>query len=395
MAWRWPSGKGILRHSLVIRRHTEHAIDRITDCLPMRAGYFKLIAELVGTTPMRRQALLEGTGIAADAIPDEITAGQQLQQLRNAHRLMPAGWGLAVGAQLRSETHGSVGFGAVSAPTLGAALALVERFVSVRNPNFGSASERRGGDYRLVFKPRFELLEEERLPLVETYFLSVQAIAEAVLVHRLERGHIEIIGRPAHARLYRDYFHVEVRFDAEQDALCLPLELLDQRSPLTDADMYESSVRSLEQLAERLSGERFVAARVADLIASSSDSGLPMEAAAKLLGVSPRTLIRRLHDSGTSYRELRDGHRRRRASTLLETTTLTMAEIATRLGYEDPSNFARACHRWFGCAPGAMRERLGDAKAGDAIAASDFRERSDALDQRGKSSVIAKAPDLK
>jgi AraC-like DNA-binding protein len=211
-----------------------------------------------------------------------------------------------------------------------------------------------------------------------------------VLAHRLERGHIEIIGRPAHARLYRDYFHVEVRFDAEQDALCLPLELLDRRSPLADADMYESSIRRLEQLAERLSGPRFVAARVTDLIASSSDSGLPMEATAKLLAVSPRTLMRRLHDSGTSYRELRDGHRRRRAHTLLETTTLTMAEIAARLGYEDPSNFARACHRWFECAPGAVRERLGGSKAGDAATASDFPERADALGQRRKSSVTAK-----
>lgn len=336
-------------------------MNRITDRLPMQAGYFKLITELVGTTPLRRRALLEGTGIDPDApesMPAEITAGQQLRQVRNAHRLMPAGWGLAVGARFLAETHGPLGFGAVSAPTLGAALNLVERFTSVRNPNFASVSERRDEEHRLVFRPRFELLEEERLPLVETYFLSVQAIAEAVLARRLDRGRVEIIGRPAHWRLYRDYFHMEVRFEAEQDALTLPIELLARLSPLADREMFEASVRRLEQLEERLSGDGLVAARVVDLLASSSDAGLAMKAVAKRLGVSPRTLFRRLDDSGVSYRELRDAHRRRRAEALLTTTALTMGEIAARLGYEDASNFARACHRWFGCAPGAYRNRL-------------------------------------
>jgi AraC-like DNA-binding protein len=62
---------------------------------------------------------------------------------------------------------------------------------------------------------------------------------------------------------------------------------------------------------------------------------------------SKRTLIRRLGEAGTTYRELRDAHRRKLA-----------AEIAYRLGYEDASNFGKACHRWFGRSPGSLRKRL-------------------------------------
>lgn len=73
------------------------------------------------------------------------------------------------------------------------------------------------------------------------------------------------------------------------------------------------------------------------------------------LGMSPRTLIRRLQESGASYRGLVDRHRRRRAEALLREGSQSVAEIGYRLGYEDAANFARACRRWFGAAPSALR----------------------------------------
>ena len=221
----------------------------------MPSSYLKLLFNLIGTTPARRQALLEGTGITVetfDRLGDVLTLGQQLRQLRNVNRLMPAGWGLAVGARLQPSTQGALGFGAVSAPTLGAALELVERYAHVRNPSFDAVGHREGERYRLALRARCELLEEERVPLRETSLLSFQAIIESVLSRELDRGHVEIAGRPGHAALYRDYFHVGVRFDAGEDAFVIPVDWLDRRSPLADPEMFESSARKLEELAERL-----------------------------------------------------------------------------------------------------------------------------------------------
>jgi AraC-like DNA-binding protein len=336
-------------------------MERSTDTLPMPASYVKLIFDLVGTTPARRRALLEGTGITVETIDelgDEVTLGQRLRQLRNANRIMPAGWGLTVGAHLQPSTHGALGFGAVSAPTLGAAVRLVERFTHVRNPSFDAFGSRRGDEYRIVFRARCELLDEERVPLLENMLMSVQAILESVLTRDLDRGHVEIVGRPDHASLYRDHFHVAVRFNAHQNAFVIPADWLGRRSPLADPEMYESSRRKLEEQADRLRGDRFVASRIVWLLAAGSDAGLPIEAAAKRLGLSPRTLIRRLSESGITYRQLHDGHRRQRAETLLSHSKLTLAEIAGRLGYEDTSNFSRACRRWFGRTPGAVRRQL-------------------------------------
>jgi AraC-like DNA-binding protein len=71
--------------------------------------------------------------------------------------------------------------------------------------------------------------------------------------------------------------------------------------------------------------------------------------------MSPRTLVRRLGRRNTSYRKLLDAHRRARATELLSQVQLTVAEIADRLGYDEPTNFARACRRWFGVSPRSYR----------------------------------------
>lgn len=49
---------------------------------------------------------------------------------------------------------------------------------------------------------------------------------------------------------------------------------------------------------------------------------------------------------------------------LLRAGSLTVAELAYRLGYEDSANFSRACRRWFGSAPGGLRQKRVNPTAG-------------------------------
>jgi AraC-like DNA-binding protein len=324
----------------------------------MPAAYFKLALDLIGTTRARRQMLLDGTGLTVETLGDELTLGQQLRQVRNVNRMLPAGWGLAIGAHFLASTHGPLGFGAVSAPDLGAAVGLIERFSHVRNPSIEVRVRREGADLRLVLLPRCELLEEERLPLFENFLLSVQALLESVLGRELDCGRVEIAGRAAYPSLYRDHFHPEVRFDTGENALVIPASWVNRPSPFSDPGMHAACLRKLEEMEARLLGHSFAAARVAGLLVSGGDAGLPIELAAKSLGYSPRTLIRRLRESDITYRELRDAHRQRRAEILLRDSELTASEIAARLGYEEPSNFARACRRWFKSTPRKIRISL-------------------------------------
>src|SRR5262245_27242264 len=228
---------------------------RASDDLPMPSAYFKFVLEQLGTTRALREAILEGTGVDpanVASLGEEITVGQQLRQSRNVNAVAPPGWGLALGARLETVSHGVLGFGAVSAPTLRDTLDLLVRFGHVRDPCFGFHLRKVAREVRIEIQERIDLLEEERVPEIETFLLSLQSLVESILGRKLEGAKVEVAARPAHADLYRRYFSGTVSFGADVSALVVPESWLDHPSPFADLALYRASVLKLEAMAERL-----------------------------------------------------------------------------------------------------------------------------------------------
>jgi AraC-like DNA-binding protein len=90
-----------------------------------------------------------------------------------------------------------------------------------------------------------------------------------------------------------------------------------------------------------------VAAR---LRAGAGDAG-DIEAIARKMGVSRRTLQRRLADAGTSFRDAVDAARREVALAELARGASSMTDLAFLLGFSEHSAFARAFRRWTGKSP--------------------------------------------
>ncbi|WP_244475994.1 AraC family transcriptional regulator [Methylobacterium sp. Leaf93] len=99
-----------------------------------------------------------------------------------------------------------------------------------------------------------------------------------------------------------------------------------------------------------------LAACVAHLIELDLDEARPsIDGVARRLGLSRRTLQRRLDDLGTRYSDIRDRIMAQRAKTLLTGETLSIARIACELGYADTSHFTRAFLEWTGTTPSRWR----------------------------------------
>jgi AraC-like DNA-binding protein len=116
-------------------------------------------------------------------------------------------------------------------------------------------------------------------------------------------------------------------------------------------------------LQERLAalGNDSIALRVSEEIIRRLHKGEPRrEDIAATLALTDRTLQRRLQSESTSFQKLLDETRRELARKYLVDARYSLGEIAHMLGFGDPSNFFRACRRWFGCAPGKYREQLGE-----------------------------------
>lgn len=107
--------------------------------------------------------------------------------------------------------------------------------------------------------------------------------------------------------------------------------------------------------------ERLVSHRVRQHLNIRLAGGIKIDAVAKALLMSPRTLARRLDEEGTSFQVIKDELRRDVAIHLLAQTSLPPAEVGARTGFEDPTTFYRAFKRWTGCSPGVYRQARGKA----------------------------------
>ena len=82
-----------------------------------------------------------------------------------------------------------------------------------------------------------------------------------------------------------------------------------------------------------------------------------LETVAEALGMPAATLRRRLWEEDSSFQAIKDTIRRDVAIRDLETSALSVQEIAERLGFSEPSAFHRAFKKWTGVAPGEYRRR--------------------------------------
>jgi AraC-like DNA-binding protein len=327
----------------------------------MPSAYCSVILKGHAASEPARAALLKGTGISTADLTtgNDITLGQQLRQIHNAERLLHPGWSLETGVNLNAATHGPNGVAIVCAPSLRIGLQTLTRFAHLRAPHFrfrGLVSA--NGEARIVAEDCVALKAAERRPLLDLVMLSTQAVIEAQLGRPMYEGRFEFpYPAPEHARRYADFFHAPVRFGREEAAVVFPTTWLSLESSLADPAVHVVALEHVRMRASRLRDSWMLIARVEQILAQRG-ARLGMRQVARLLGMSDRTLTRRLAGEGTSFQVLLDNSLKSQAAELLQDDALTAAEVAYVLGYEDPANFGRAFRRWFGTSPRKFRSRL-------------------------------------
>lgn len=104
--------------------------------------------------------------------------------------------------------------------------------------------------------------------------------------------------------------------------------------------------------------------RVRSALLEALPSGLvAMDAIARKLVVSKRTLQRRLEAEGTSYMDIVRQTREALARHYLQNTGLPISEIAFLLGFGEPSSFYRAFRDWTGQSPDHLRRHTSSRQA--------------------------------
>ena len=150
---------------------------------------------------------------------------------------------------------------------------------------------------------------------------------------------------------------MEVEFGADRDEFALNLDA--RELPLIHADPYLNDLllKSCETaLADRRSDTSQLRTRVENAISTMLPHGrVLVEDVARSLGMSKRTLARRLSDEGLNFTEILQQLRRDLAVRYLDDRKLHVSKIAWLLGFHEVSAFTHACKRWTGKTPREMR----------------------------------------
>ena len=181
------------------------------------------------------------------------------------------------------------------------------------------------------------------------------------LIPSTGRGFVEL--QLSQARIgplagYREVFQCPVDFEQAFSGVLLANAQLDAPLPQANAQLAQAHQQQAAARLAALSRQDGLEQTLRMWIASQLQGQAPARAqAARALGLSERTLARRMRAEGLSYSALLDGVRRDAALQAVAQTTRALSDIALALGYAEPSVFTRAFRRWTGATPGHWRSR--------------------------------------
>lgn len=263
---------------------------------------------------------------------------------------------LRVGASMRCDDYGAFGLAWKSAPTLRDSFQRAERYARVlTNVAFYEVEETEDDVWFHLHRHG-----ERRLGLRlsnEATLASVAAISREIAPAPLTFEGVYLKhDAPASTDAHERYFGCPIHFRAGRDALRLSVETSRHPNRLGDPAISAFFDAHLEGELSRVGEEAPLEHQVRIRIAQALSQGGPrITDIAAGMGVSPRSLQRRLAERGYAFQTLVDEARRDLAEQLLGGTDYPLAEVAFLTGFSEQSAFNRAFKRWAGQTPRAFR----------------------------------------
>jgi AraC-like DNA-binding protein len=312
-------------------------------------GSFVLhLARLVVERGGSETALFQGLPVCTEDLVDPamtvpVSTGIVVAERARAMTGEP-GIGVLLGFQTYGPEHGYLGFAAMSAATLRDAVEVVCRYSSIRSTAFVFTLETRGPRAAMVVAERADFGSARDVVML-SLLIGVWH-ATAVNLGREQPGTVIelMLPEPSYYHRFRDR-RPEVRFGCSVHQLVFDASLLDARLATADPPSFRLARAECERMLQSISEHSRLVDQVARLALRAEGGSRSLEEVAAVLEVSPRTLRRHLTSHGTSFAAVRDDERRRRAA-LMRQSGLSIAKIASHLGYATAGNFVRASRRW-------------------------------------------------
>tara|TARA_R110002073_G_scaffold293838_3_gene459464 strand:+ start:3298 stop:4293 length:996 start_codon:yes stop_codon:yes gene_type:complete len=305
--------------------------------------------------------LVEGLGLNPDGPIDPAQMVSSIEYYRFFAELEardPEGLHLPlrIGASMQTDEYGAFGLVWKSAPDLRGSYNRAERYARVLSSvELYKLEATDNGAYFKLLKEGdgsrgMQLSNEATIAAVCAISGQVSTVdfrPDAVFFKHAARGPVAA---------YRAHFGCPVHFETACDALLVSANMLAVPNKLGDEMIAQFFDRHLEKELAAITDDSALDQRVRITVTKSLSEGVPtVSSIASSLGMSARTLQRRLSDAGLSFQRVVDLARKDLAQKLLRETNYSLAEIAFLTGFSEQSGFTRAFKRWAGQTPRSYR----------------------------------------
>jgi AraC-like DNA-binding protein len=310
-------------------------------------------------------ALLSEVGIArqvAQDIDGEIPLAQMrdlwvaaYQASRDPHLALHAAREAALGA------YKSIDYMLLNSPDLGAAVGRLVRYFRLVNTWLQFELQDRADSHRLILSSELGAVPP---PAAEFAF--------AVLTERLRIA----VGpqwnplrvtfchpAPPGAEAYDRFFGCRVVFSEAQNGFFIDGAAWEKQIANRDPALFRLAKEHADMLMKAQRPTSDLVERLRAGIADALQDGEPQrDQMARTLGMSGRTLHRRLSENGVTFAKLVETVQQDLAQSYLRNGDLALSEVAFLVGFSDQSAFSRAFKRWTGITPRQHRQALIEGK---------------------------------
>ena len=313
-----------------------HTFKLSQDAPILQPAYIRLMCEVVHKKGVNLDVALHAAGLGNR---EALQTREALISLRQLNELLLAAraegfddrLALDVGALLQVSAHGALGHAVIASPNLDIALHAVGRFASIRNraAHFVYRSGTQVG--------RLEVQERVDLGAARGFLMTCMAITVAQVASAVHGGDnaLQEVGLPFARPSWANALEARLSCPCSFEAACLSFRwnAVDLHSPnsMSDPRAFGEALRTCEQQLSTHLAQPF-AQQVRENLLAREEHWPELQEVAALHCISGRTLIRRLKEEGTRFQELRDSLRSQRAEFYLTQTSLSVEEVAHRLG---------------------------------------------------------------
>lgn len=240
--------------------------------------------------------------------------------------------------------------------------------------NYRDALSRMARYKKLCPPESLRIAEEGELCTIELEWLNAEVSGPPMLIGitlacLLELGRrgtgqpltarfVEFTNSMGDVQILEAYFGCPVRIGAHCNRLTIDRSDLDRPFISYNEELLEILTPALDRSLDDLQSSLSITEKVKWIMKRSLATGRPdIQVVARELGMSDRTLQRRLTDEKTNFKQLLTQARHEQAREYLADLTLDIKEVAFLIGYEDQNSFYRAFRLWEGNTPSHWRNQ--------------------------------------